>query len=461
MKFSLKSKLSLTIAIVVLLTVALISMLSNYFIQDQFKGYIASQQQKATEQIVKNIGAQYDEKNHSWDVDFVHAIGMSALNEGYIIKVYNDSGSVVWDAETCDMILCTNVMDEISHRMMEYPGFEGEYTTEKFPVIQGTKEVGIVSIGFYGPFCLSEDDFRFLDALNRIFLGVGILSLLVSVAAGVFLARNLSNPILKTVEVTKNIADGKYGTRISEKTGTKEVDQLIESINHLAQALEKQEALRRRLTADVAHELRTPLTTVQTHIEAILEGVWEPTKERLESCYAEMNRLSILVSDLESLAKVESENLKLNKTELNLADLIEKTLSSHEMEFQDKNLKVVVSGSCPAIMADRDRISQVLINLISNAVKYTEEGGEIRITLSDQGDTVNIQVEDNGIGISQEELPHIFERFYRTDKSRNRTTGGAGIGLAIVKSIVMAHDGKIEVESKENEGSCFTVMLPK
>ncbi len=174
-----------------------------------------------------------------------------------------------------------------------------------------------------------------------------------------------------------------------------------------------------------------------------------------------MNRLSILVSDLESLAKVESENLKLNKTELNLADLIEKTLSSHEMEFQDKNLKVVVSGSCPAIMADRDRISQVLINLISNAVKYTEEGGEIRITLYDQGDTVNIQVEDNGIGISQEELPHIFERFYRTDKSRNRTTGGAGIGLAIVKSIVMAHDGKIEVESKENEGSCFTVMLPK
>ncbi len=462
MKFSLKAKLSLTIALVVLLTVALISFLSNYFIQDQFKGYITMQQEKATEQIVESISVQYDAASDSWDTDFIHTIGMYALYDGYIVKVYDKAGKTIWDAETCDMSLCTQTMDDISHRMMmEYPDINGEFTTRTFPAMQDSKEIGSVSISFFGPFFLSEDDFLFLDALNKILIGIGIFSLVVSVITGVFLARQLSNPILKTVEVTKDIADGKYGTRIHKATGTKEVDQLIDSINHLAQSLEKQELLRRQLTADVAHELRTPLTTVQTHVEAMLEGVWEPTRERLESCYDEMSRLSSLVSDLESLAKVESDNLKLNKTETRLRELTEKTLGSYEKELKDKKLNVEVEGNCSSIPADRDRISQVLINLISNAVKYTPHGGEIRITLSDTENSIVFNIQDSGIGIPEEEIPYIFERFYRADKSRNRNTGGSGIGLAIVKSIVSAHGGTIEVDSKLNEGSNFMLTLPK
>ena len=462
MKFSLKSKLSLTIALVVLLTVALISLLSNYFIQNQFKGYITAQQEKQTKQIVESISTQYNAETNVWNVDFVHAIGMNALNDGYIVKVYDAGGSTVWDAETCDMILCTNVMDTISHRMMtEYPGANGKFTTRTFAAMHDSTEIGTVSISYYGPFFLSEEDFHFLGALNKILIGIGVLSLLISIMTGVILARNLSNPILKTVEVTKDIADGKYSARINKKTGTKEVDQLIGSINHLAQSLEDQEALRRQLTADVAHELRTPLTTVQTHIEAILEGIWEPTRERLESCYDEMNRLGIIVSDLESLAKVESDNLKLDKTETDLLELINRTVDSYGMEFMSKNLTVAVSGASSPILADRDRISQVLINLISNAVKYTTDGGKIKITLTDADHSVILKICDNGIGISQEELPYIFERFYRADKSRNRATGGSGIGLAIVKSIVAAHGGTVSAESELNEGSCFTIELPK
>ncbi|MEL7658275.1 MAG: two-component sensor histidine kinase, partial [Bacillota bacterium] len=195
MKFSLKSKLSLTIALVVLLTVALISFLSNYFIQDQFKGYISTQQKKATKQIVESIGVQYDTVSDSWNVDFIHTIGMYALYDGYIVKVYDKEGNSVWNAETCDMKLCTEVMDDISHRMMtEYPTLNGTFTTKSFPVILDSEKAGTVEISYYGPFFLSEDDFLFLDALNKILLGTGILSLLISIITGIFLARHLSKP---------------------------------------------------------------------------------------------------------------------------------------------------------------------------------------------------------------------------------------------------------------------------
>jgi len=461
MKFSLKTKLSMTIALAVLLTVALISFLSNYFIQSRFEGYIADQQQKAAKHFVESISLQYDANTGSWDTDLIHTIGMYALYDGYIIKVYDRNHGVVWDAQAGQMNLCTQIISDVSSRMMrEYPAVKGKFTTKDYPAMLDSKQIGTVSISYYGPFFLSEEDSLFLGALNRILLGTGIGALLVSVVTGIFLARHFSRPLMKTVEVTKEIADGKYGTRISEDTGTKEVDQLIGSINHLARSLEKQENLRKRLTADVAHELRTPLTTVQTHMEAMLEGIWEPTTDRLESCYEEMNRLGSLVSDLENLARVESENFKLNMTRVHLRELADKILIAYEKELKDKNLRADVAGNCREIQADKDRISQVMVNLISNAVKYTPEGGDIRITLSDAADSVVFDISDNGIGISEEELPYIFERFYRADQSRNRNTGGSGIGLAVVKSIVEAHGGTIMAASRLNEGSSFVITLP-
>lgn len=462
MKYSLKTKLSFSIALVVLLTVALISLLANFFIGNQFKGYITTQQEKTTRDIVNSISLQFDKETGTWDEEFIHTIGMYALYDGYIVKVYDLKDQTIWDAEVCDMRLCTEIMDDITHRMMsEYPKLNGEFTSKSYPAIQNSEIVGTVNISYYGPYFLSADDFQFLDSLNRILVGIGIFSLMVSILAGFLLAKRLSDPINKTVGVTKRISGGDYGVRIEEEARTKEVDELIESINYLAGTLEKQEILRRQLTADVAHELRTPLTTVQTHIEALIEGVWEPTTERLQSCYDEMARISKLVYDLENLAKVESNNLKLDKTQINLLDLSGKMIGNFETELKNKNLNFAVIGGCPDILADKDRINQVLMNLISNAVKYTPDGGEIRITISETEDSAVFSIEDNGTGIPEEEVPHIFERFYRADKSRNRMTGGSGIGLAIVKSIVTAHGGSVDVQSRLGKGSCFMITLPK
>jgi signal transduction histidine kinase len=308
---------------------------------------------------------------------------------------------------------------------------------------------------------LNEDDFQFLKSLNTILIVIGLFSLFFSFILGTFLAKRLSSPILKTVSVAKEISDGDYAVRIKESSNTKELEELVFAINHLADSLGKQEALRKQLTADVAHELRTPLTSVGTHLEAMIEGVWEPTTERLQSCHDEILRIGKIIQDLERLAKVESENIKLEKSRINITEAVDQALNSLAPEIRKKNLHVVTTGVGSDIEADLNRITQVLINLISNAVKYTPEDGMIAVHLSESDADLRIQVKDNGIGIGQEDQPFIFERFYRADKSRNRMTGGTGIGLAIVKSIVDAHGGTVEVESQLNEGSCFTITLPK
>lgn len=462
MKHSLRTKFFLTFALVLLLTIGLISLLSNFFIEKQFTNYLAVQQDKRTLEIADNLSQQYDSVAKTWDADFVHTIGMYALNDGYLISVMDAEGQIIWDAQTCDMSLCEQVTDEINQRMtMLHPDREGEFTEKSLSLIKNNEIIGTVQISYYGPYFLNEDDFQFLKSLNTILIGIGLFSLFFSFILGTFLAKRLSSPILKTINVAKEISDGDYAVRIKESSKTRELDELIVAINLLADSLGKQEALRKQLTADVAHELRTPLTSVGTHIEAMIEGVWEPTTERLQSCYDEILRIGKIIQDLESLAKVESENVKLQKSKINIIEAIEKALNSLAAEIKKKNLDVVTTGMGSDVEADLNRITQVLINLISNAVKYTPEGGMIEVNLSESDADLKIQVKDNGVGIGEEDLPFIFERFYRADKSRNRMTGGTGIGLAIVKSIVGAHGGTVDVESRLNEGSCFTISLHK
>ncbi|MBC3797301.1 sensor histidine kinase [Acetobacterium tundrae] len=462
MKHSLRTKLTLTIALVMLITIALISILANFLIEKQFTTYLASQQQNQTQEIANSLSQHYNAATKTWDTNFVQTIGMDALYDGYIITVYDLDKQTIWDAQTCDMNQCSQVMNDITQSMaMKYPQLNGEFTSKIVDITANNEKIGTVSIGYYGPYFLNENDFQFLQALNEILIGIAIFSLFFSVVVGTILAKRFSRPILKTVNATRQISDGDYAVRIEGNSNTRELDELIGSINHLADSLGKQEALRKQLTADVAHELRTPITSIGTHIEAMIEGVWEPTIERLQSCYDEILRIGKITADLESLAKVESENLKLDKTKINLTELAQKAVGNFEADINKKHLKISMDGNGSDVWADRDRISQVLINLLSNAVKYTPDGGAIQIVCSETDQWAKITIKDTGIGIPEDELPFVFERFYRADKCRNRKTGGSGIGLAIVKSIVTAHGGSVEAESRLNEGSCFTVMLPK
>lgn len=462
MKRSLKTQLSLTNAIMVLFTVLLISFLSNIFINLKFKDYISEQQKQKTKEIVSSLSQQYNTTLDIWNENFIHTIGMYALYDGYIIKVYDLDEESVWDAEKHDMTLCMQVMADISERMKEkYPKINGEFISKSYDLIQKEQKVGSISISYFGPYFLSESDFEFLSALNIILISIGICSLILSILIGWIMATRISKPILKTVDIAKEISAGNYSIGFDDTTKTKELDELILSINHLAKSLKDQEELRKQLTADVSHELRTPLTTVATHLEAMIEGVWEPTDDRLKSCYEEINRITKLVRDLEQLAKAESNNLKLNKTSIKLMNIISSIIRLFEIEIKNKNLNITIDGDLGELIADKDRINQVVRNLLSNAIKYTLDNGHINIKIIDTEKSVIFNIEDDGIGISEKDIPFIFERFYRADKSRNRKTGGTGIGLAIVKSIIIAHGGKIEVESRFNYGSSFKVTLPR
>jgi signal transduction histidine kinase len=196
-------------------------------------------------------------------------------------------------------------------------------------------------------------------------------------------------------------------------------------------------------------------------MEAMLDGIWEPDEARLESCHEEIIRLNRLVGDLEKLERYEAENASLSLSEFDVSDLIRHILHNFESEFRKKGVALSFEGEEEILRADRDKISQVVTNLVSNALKYTPEGGQVRVRVRAAEHSTELIVSDSGKGIPPEDLPYIFERFYRADRSRNRLTGGLGLGLTITKAIVEAHRGTVEVVSEVDRGTTFTVSLPK
>jgi signal transduction histidine kinase len=278
---------------------------------------------------------------------------------------------------------------------------------------------------------------------------------------GAIMSKRISRPISKAIQAASEISKGNFKQRIEEKSSTKEINQLTDTVNGLADSLEKQKNLRKTMAADVSHELRTPLASLQSSLEAMIDGIWQPSNERLESCHEEILRINRLVGDLEKLEKTEAENAVLNISEFDISDLTAHIIHNFETDFYKKGVTLNFTGEAVLVSADRDKISQVIINLVSNALKYTTEDGRVDVKIEGTERSVEIIVTDNGNGIPQEDLPNIFERFYRADKSRNRLTGGSGLGLTITKAVVEAHKGKISVSSELNKGTIFTVKLPK
>ena len=462
MKRKISTQLAAGFAFIVLITVAVISITANGLISHQFEQYVAQQRKMSSEQLAQSLSFQYHAEDGTWNVEYIHGLGMYALKDGYLIRLSDAEGQVIWDAENHDMTLCHQIMQDIRTRMSQHrPDLDGNFTTYRYDLKQNDEVIGYLDVSYYSPYYLNESDFRFLDSLNRILLVVGICAAAAAAAAGAVLAKSLSVPLLKVTEITRKISDGDYGARLETENGqTQEIAALSGAVNHMAESLERQETLRRRLTSDVAHELRTPVANVSLNLEMMLDEVWEPTKDRLQSCYEELGRISGIISDLEKLRQMETENMNLELEPVNLLELAQAVETAFEPDLKKKKLTCEVSGEAAAVMGDQRRLHQVIFNLVSNAVKYSTEGGSIQIRVKQEKHKAVLIVEDQGIGMAEEELPLIFERFYRTDLSRSRKTGGAGIGLAIVKAIVQAHQGTVTVTSKVGCGSRFTVTLP-
>lgn len=458
---TLRTRLSLAFIAVSMISILLVSILVNFLLEKQFKEYIINKQEDRIKQIVKSLDNHFEEKS-SLNEEIVENIGLYALDYGVIIRVEDSSGKVVWDAMEHNDGLCKRLLEHLSYNMTsKYPNWKGGYVEREYPITSNSNKVGKVWIGYYGPFYFNDNELYFINTLNKALIIITIVALAFSLLFGSFVSKMISVPIARVINATKLISRGKYIERIKDISTTKEIKELIESINSLVDNLEKQETLRKRLTLDMAHEIRTPIATLQSHVEAMIDGIWQPTPERLKSCHEEIIRINKMIGELDTLAIYESENLTLDKHEFNIKNLVSNIIMNFEYEFKIKDIRVQCSGKDEIIYADKDKISQVLINLISNTLKYTPKGGKVDIIIDENYGKTKIIIKDNGQGISKEDLPYIFERFYRADPSRNRMTGGSGIGLTIAKAIIDAHGGSIDAKSIINVGTEFVIFIPK
>jgi len=292
-------------------------------------------------------------------------------------------------------------------------------------------------------------------------LAVALPILAIALAARAF--RGIATPLAGVMAAADAVADGDLSARVPE-SGPGDFRRLAHSFNRMTGELERAEQQRRNLTADVAHELRTPLHIIQGNLEGMADGVYEPNESHLEATLEETRLLARLVEDLQTLSLAEAGQLALNEEPVNVAELLADvgTSFSGQAEAAEVTLAVSTEGDAAGltVWADYGRLDQVLGNLLANALRYTPPGGTINLQAANQAGTVIITVADTGEGIPAEELPYIFDRFWRGDRSRPHGGGSSGLGLAIAQQLVRAHHGRIDVTSETGLGTTFTVALP-
>jgi histidine kinase len=302
----------------------------------------------------------------------------------------------------------------------------------------------------------------FRETLNRALLVAGLAAVAAAIGASFFVSARVLGPLRRLGQASRRLADGHYAERVSVETDD-ELSDLAGSFNDLASVLEATEQRRLALIADVAHELRTPIATLQGYLEGLLDGVVRPSEQTWVRLHDETGRLRRLVDDLQELSRAEAGQIALDPRPVQPAEVTRAAVERLAGEFVTKGLELTVelTPDLPAVLADPDRAVQVLSNLLTNALRYTPAPGSVEIGARQVHGSVEWTVRDSGPGIAQEHLPHIFERFYRVDKSRSRALGGSGIGLTIARVLVHEMAGQIWAESAgPGQGATFRFTLP-
>ncbi len=447
-------RLSMAFSAVVLLGVVVIVLSSLIIARTGIRESIILQDYQSEGGLVDNLELYY--KDHgSWDglVDSlaqnseVFAIGPRL---GLILIITDDQGNVLYNSTP-------GVATSDRRDVTRFPSAA--------PLLVDGDTKGYV--GLEEPpsqFPLLPNQTRFvLEGLSTILFLVGNIGGIIGLIFGVMVSRSLTAPLRRLAEAARAIGAQNLSRRVKVE-GTVEVMDMANAFNEMASALEEKETLRRNLVADVAHELRTPLTVLQGNLLAILDEVYPMDNSEVARLYDQTRLLSRLVEDLHELSQAEAHQLPLKLDVVQIDDLVHTTIAKFDSlaEAEGVTLKVEVTPNLPLVLADKGRLSQVLHNLLNNALVHSTRGGQITVHTEYNRDTLKLQVQDNGKGIPAANIPYLFNRFYRVDPSRNRNTGGTGLGLAIVKAIVEAHGGHISVtsEGKVGQGSTFTIELP-
>lgn len=450
--FSLATRFTMSFAFIAAMT-ALVSIGVLSFVWEQhFQAYTRENIQITATSTADRIASKYEEVG-GWSPDTTMAAAYAGVTfPGAGIMVVDRDGDVKYDS--------THTMEgENSFQKSLAPSSEDQMATA--PIVVDDQVVGSVRVWVYGSdTLLRQTDEAFRDNSYQAMAFASVLAIVLASCIGFLFARNLVSPINRMTTTAKAIKEGDLSARTG-LTGEDEVARLGATFDEMAEAVEKDRELERRLTTDVAHELRTPLMAIQSTVEAMVDGVFEADEERLETVNSEVQRLSRLVDALLKLSRLENRSTPLKEEVVDVGELVSSIVATHEAFVADSGLSLTYQMEKDVqVMGDADMIRQATANLISNAVRYTPEGGRITVRVKRGEIMASIVVEDTGIGLTPEEAKMVFSRFWRADAGRNRESGGLGVGLAVVKEIVGRHHGWVQVEGKKGQGARFTIHLP-
>ncbi len=448
-------KMLLSTAAVILLSLVVAGVLAGVLIRRGFDRYVVAQEQNYVQRLVPAL-ADYYASSGSWaGLDEVltgrrgqaMGHGMTGMGGGMRLIVLDADRRVVLDTQG---LLAVG------------QSAPADVWEAGAPIVVRGREVGRLTSGaaLAGERNRSAVERAFTGSLGWVLALAGLLGFAAAAIAAALLSLQITAPARDLTRAARRIAAGDRSQQVSVRSGD-ELGQVGVAFNEMAAALARQEELRRHLVADVAHELRTPLSVMQIELDSIQDGLTEPSPAALASLREEVGLLSRLVEDLRLLSLMDAGQLPLQAQPVALAESMQKAAQQAAREAENKGVALQVSvEGLPAARADPDRLQQVLLNLLQNALRHTPAGGTVRLGAQAEGSAVHVQVADTGEGIAREDLAHIFERFYRADASRARASGGTGLGLTIARGLVEAMGGRIWAESTPGRGTTVHFTLP-
>ena len=461
---SYRARMAITLALVAAMTAAVFTVVLGVVWEGQFLHYTRSNMERYASSLADTLAEQYDAAA-GWNIDAIaRAVQGSSVSSDVGVQVIDEQGNVLYDDTWVTGGRARHAVAQGSDSVSLAPTDAGSVVVHGVTLEDG-RQVGSVKLWAFGSEALlTKADAAFRTNSYWAILTAAVVSVLLACLIGVGMSRKLARPIKSTTSTTAQTRSGDLTARTGI-SGDDEIGQLGETFDDMATSLERDLKLEHRLTSDVAHELRTPLMAMLATVEAMQDGVLPVDDEHLETVAGEVRRLSRLVSAMLQLSRIENGTTPFSPERTDVVGLARSVVSSQEQLFADRDLRLRldVKGQRKEIFAnvDRDMIRQALVNLLSNAMRYTSEGGWVVVSIAQEGRDALIAVSDTGMGIAKEDLARVFSRFWRSDASRERESGGLGVGLAVTKEIVDRHHGYIEVESELGKGTKFTLHIPR
>lgn len=435
-----------------LVAVSVIALSSAFLVREfmisDFRGYMEGEMEDRAYWVSAALESSY-EKYSGWRKEGLIEDTVWALMLGFELKLYDSSGNLLMNTEEAVNTLSPLVKKRM--RAISEQRTAGDNSQfHPYTLFLGGTEIGRLDLRFLHP----KKGGVFIHRSNKLLLfslvGLGGIAILLSVV----FSRRLTNPIKGLTEAVSAVGEGDLKKRVT-MSGSDEISRLSEAFNKMAQALEMQESLRRKLTSNIAHELRTPISAIRAELEGMIDGLIPSDREHMQSLYGEIGRFKRIIEGIEELSRAEASGLMLNKRNLDLRVFLSNIVERYRKIFDEKGVGLeLLCDEGARINADPDRLSQVVINLLSNSLRATDRGGSVSLSAIQKEKSVLIEVADNGCGIRKEDLPFIFERFYRVAE------GGLGLGLTIVRELLAAHGGTVAVRSEYGKGTVFSLTFP-